>query len=176
LTYLHSFGASGDGTNPYGPLVSLNGTLYGTTLNATGVCGGGGACGTQLVSLGGVMYGTTLSGGQYNHGTVYSIAPSGAETVLHSFGGSSADGENPYGGLLNVNGTLYGTTSGGGTYGQGTLYSITPNGTESVLWSFGNQYDGAKPRSSLININGLLYGTTIQGGTNGSGTVFTLSL
>ncbi len=122
------------------------------------------------------MYGTTLNGGANNRGTVYSVAPSGAESVLHNFGGGSGDGSDPYGGLISVNGTLYGTTSSGGAYNGGTLYSITPYGTFTVLWDFGNAYDGARPKATLININGLLYGTTTQGGAYGSGAVFTLSL
>jgi hypothetical protein len=53
--------------------------------------------------------------------------------VLHSFGGSP-DGANPYAGLLNVNGTLYGVTAGGGgprcdvayaTSGCGTVFALT---------------------------------------------------
>jgi uncharacterized repeat protein (TIGR03803 family) len=45
--------------------------------------------------------------------------------VLHSFG-SSGDGARPYAGLINVNGTLYGTTLEGGANGDGTIFSITP--------------------------------------------------
>lgn len=200
-TVLHSFGTSGDGTNPYAPLLNAGTNVYGTTSSGGAYGGGtvfaiaksngketllhsfGGGSGDgsgpqygQLVSLGGIMYGTTLSGGANNRGTVFSIAPSGAETVLHSFGGGSGDGSSPYGGLLNVNGTLYGTTSSGGTNGKGTLFSITTYGAFAVLWNFGNGYDGVGPRSSLVDINGLLYGTTTQGGTYGNGTVFTLAL
>jgi uncharacterized repeat protein (TIGR03803 family) len=202
-TLLHSFGGgSGDGANPeYGKLINLNGTMYGTTrsggaynhgtlyaITPSGAetvlhsFGGGSGDGASpyagLVAVNGTLYGTTLNGGANGQGTVYSmtITPSGTETVLHSFGGSSGDGTNPYAGLLAVNGTLYGTTSSGGANGQGTVYSITTYGTYSVLWSFGSQYDGATPRASLIKINGFLYGTTTQGGTYGDGTVFKLFL
>ena len=201
-TVLHSFGgSSADGTTPHAMLLDVGGTAYGTTTSGgaygngtvfavdtkTGresvlhSFGGGSGDGTnpqygQLVNLNGTMYGTTLNGGAYGRGTVYSITPYGTETVLHSFGGGSGDGTDPYGGLVNVNGTLYGTTSSGGTYGQGTLYSITHDGTFTVLWDFGNGYDGARPRAGLVNINGLLYGTTTQGGTYGGGTAFSLSL
>jgi hypothetical protein len=43
-------------------------------------------------------------------GTVLSITTSGKYTLLHSFGGNF-DGRFPQAALLNVNGTLYGTTA-----------------------------------------------------------------
>src|SRR5580704_15725375 len=64
-------------------------------------------------------------------------------SVLHSFKGGFADGEEPFAGLVNVKGTLYGTTDKGGAYGDGTVFSITPSGTETVLYSFkGGPGDG----------------------------------
>jgi uncharacterized repeat protein (TIGR03803 family) len=45
--------------------------------------------------------------------------------VLHSFGGSG-DGEFPYAGLINVNGTLYGTTTHGGAKNAGTVFWLKP--------------------------------------------------
>jgi uncharacterized repeat protein (TIGR03803 family) len=205
-TLLHSFGGgSGDGAGPeYAKLVTLsgtNGTMYGTTraggahnegtvysIKPSGAetvihsFGSGSGEGTNpyagVIAVNGTLYGTTLNGGAYGQGTVYSITTgsSSVETVLHSFGGGSGEGASPYGGLLDVNGTLYGTTSSGGANGQGTVYSITTYGTYAVLWSFGGQSDGATPRSSLIKINDYLYGTTTQGGTHGDGTVFKLLL
>jgi uncharacterized repeat protein (TIGR03803 family) len=68
-----------------------------------------------------------------------------------------------------VNGTLYGTTGGGGAYGFGTVYSVTLGGKEKVLHSFGNGTDGAYPVGDLIDVNGTLYGTTAGGGANGCG-------
>src|SRR5580698_8339420 len=67
-------------------------------------------------------------------------------TVLYRFKGGSGDGENPYAGLLNVNGTLYGTTVSGGANGDGTVFKITTSGTETVLYSFkGGSGDGEDP-------------------------------
>jgi uncharacterized repeat protein (TIGR03803 family) len=114
---------------------------------------------------------------------VFKVTTSGAETVLHSFGGSG-DGELPHGGLLDVNGTLYGTTSNGGSgsclrysdvHGCGTVFKSTMSGTETVLHSFGKSGDGKYPYASLVNINGTLYGTTTAGGTTNDGAVFALS-
>jgi uncharacterized repeat protein (TIGR03803 family) len=87
--------------------------------------------------------------------------------------------------LLEVNGTLYGTTWVGGTYGLGTVFSMTTSGKEHVLHSF-NGSDGAHPETDLIDVNGTLYGTTHVGGfkwgckpningTAGCGTVFALT-
>jgi uncharacterized repeat protein (TIGR03803 family) len=52
------------------------------------------------------------------------ILKSGAEFVLYNFGGGS-DGAQPYAGLTNVGGTLYGTTEIGGTANGGTIFSFS---------------------------------------------------
>jgi uncharacterized repeat protein (TIGR03803 family) len=149
---LYSFtGTSGDGANPNARLINVKGKLYGTTpLGGTytrGTVFSIGATGTEqvlhnfgsgsdgaspeagLINVKGKLYGTTEAGGTNNHGTVFAITTSGAETVLHSFGGPPNDGAFPVAGLLNVNGTLYGTTAGGGAYGSygyGTVFALTP--------------------------------------------------
>ena len=150
---LHSFGGKGDGVLPRAGLTDLNGTLYGTTEN-----GGNGACGSTSC------------------GTVFSITTSGIETVLHNFAGGT-DGAAPFDDLLDVNGTLYGTTEGGGTSNAGTVFSIKPSGKEAVLYSFkGGKTDGAHPWAGLTNVNGTLYGTTVNGGATADGTVFSITL
>src|SRR5580765_1926277 len=63
--------------------------------------------------------------------------------VLHTFTGSP-DGVRPTS-LLEVNGSLYGTTSRGGRYGFGTIFKLSSQGTESVLYSFTGGKDGANP-------------------------------
>jgi uncharacterized repeat protein (TIGR03803 family) len=74
---------------------------------------------------------------------------------LHLFGRHSAeDGRHPEANLIDVKGTLYGTTSAGGTYDAGTVFSITPSGKEIVLHSFGATRDGANPMARLLNVNG----------------------
>jgi uncharacterized repeat protein (TIGR03803 family) len=82
--------------------------------------------------------------------------------VLYSFSGR--DGVEPVAGLLDVGGTLYGTTQRGGAQGQkGTVFSLDPGtGTENVLHSFGGDTDGEQPSASLIDVNGTLYGTTYK--------------
>ena len=75
-------------------------------------------------------------------------------------------------GLIDVKGALYGTTVFGGAYNDGTVFSVTTTGTESVLYSFRGSPDGLEPRAGLVDVNGTLYGTTYEGGIYGGGTVF----
>ena len=83
-----------------------------------------------------------------------------------------------WGGLLNINGTLYGTTQfGGPNSGDGTVFAINhKTGAETVVYSFCQTdcSDGDEPTAGLISVLGTLYGTTEFGGTPGKGTVFAL--
>jgi uncharacterized repeat protein (TIGR03803 family) len=157
---LHSFGHGADGTSPTAGLIEVKGTFYGTTRH-------GGA------------YSAYSCGVDSSCGTVFSITSDGKEKVLHRFG-SGADGRNPNAGLIYVKGTFYGTTSGGGALSCGyhitcgTVFSITPDGMETVVHSF-NGSDGNNPNAGLIEVKGTLFGTTSDGGTYGNGTVFALT-
>jgi uncharacterized repeat protein (TIGR03803 family) len=149
--------------------------------------------GDSLVDVKGTLYGTTGLGGSRGHGTVFAVnATTGKEKVVHSFcsqtqGSYCLDGSQPRAGLIDVNGTLYGTTEFGGDAGCdgsgcGTVFSLDPRtGTETVLYSFGGGADGATPFVGVIDVNGTLYGTTYNGGgtgcgDSGCGTVFSLDL
>jgi uncharacterized repeat protein (TIGR03803 family) len=98
-TVLHSFAGGSDGDYPYGGLVAdKKGNLYGTTYY------GGAAC---------------------DCGTIYQVAPDGAETVLHAFAGTAKDGAYPYDTLVaDKSGKLYGTTYGGGMNYKGVVFGI----------------------------------------------------
>ena len=114
----------------------------------------------------GNFYGTTYFGGANGFGTVFKVTPSGTETVLYSFAGGS-DGEHPYAGVIQgSDGNFYGTTYQGGASGYGTVFKLTPSGTETVLYSFaGGSSDGANPEAGLIQgSDGNFYGNTYQGG------------
>jgi uncharacterized repeat protein (TIGR03803 family) len=91
--------------------------------------------------------------------------------VVYGFLGGT-DGVIPQAALLAQNGDLYGTTVEGGTAGLGTVFKVSPSGSESVLYSFQGAVDGAYPATSLIALNGTLYGTTSGGSTPSNGTVF----
>ena len=105
------------------------------------------------------------------------MSTNGAETVLYNFGSGNGDGQNPRGSLiLDAAHNLYGTTSGGGMFGNGTVFQLSSNGIETVLSNFGNGGDGQNPQAGLIfDDSGNLYGTTAYGGVFGDGTVFELS-
>ena len=94
------------------------------------------------------------------------------EQVLHSFG-DVPDGAAPEAGLIDVKGTLYGTTEQGGAHNAGAVYSFDlSTGTETVLYSFCSQQDcsdGWAPEAGLIDVGGVLYGTAYATNTNGGG-------
>jgi uncharacterized repeat protein (TIGR03803 family) len=156
-----------------------------------------GAYPDSLTVLNGVMYGTTSQGGNgvCNYlagcGTVFSVTQSGREKVLYAFQGLPNDGANPEASrMIALNGTLYGTTSTGGSggckngagnlVGCGIVFSVSVSGQEKVLYNFqGGQRYGAFP-TALVFVKGAFYGTTQQGGSSGCGgagcgTVFSLT-
>ncbi|HEY1707049.1 MAG TPA: choice-of-anchor tandem repeat GloVer-containing protein [Rhizomicrobium sp.] len=85
--------------------------------------------------------------------------------TLYSFTGST-DGSEPYASVIRDSaGNLYGTTQGGGVYGRGVVFRVTPEGAESVLHSFNGTRDGGSPRAPLNFDNaGNVYGTAPSGG------------
>ena len=149
---IYAFQGGTDGAYPIAALISDgSGAFYGTT-SAGGASGNGtvfklthtrtgytkkvlysfhgGTDGANpaapVVLAGNSLFGTTKSGGQYGQGTVFSLtmrASVWTEQVLHSFQGGN-DGAQPLAGLLIENGALYGTTSGGGQYGAGTVFRV----------------------------------------------------
>jgi uncharacterized repeat protein (TIGR03803 family) len=136
--------------------------------------------GSLLFDGSGNLYGTTAGGGTSFLGTVFEMSPEEgggwSETVLYSFGGGTADGGFPYSGLVSdITGNLYGTTSQGGKYADGTVFELSTDEKESLLWSFSNNgKDGIEPYAGLVfdSVTGDLYGTTPGGGTHTYGTVF----
>jgi len=199
---LHSFSGGSDGQGPFGGVVLDNkGNLYGTTVN-----GGANGAGTVfkvspngaetilhnfavdgvdgfwpeaglIIDENGNLYGTTIHGGANDGGTVFEVRPNGAERVLHSFG-SGSDGAYPEAGLArDQNGSLYGTTFGGGTNGYGSVFVVSSNGLEKVLHSFSNDgEDGNLPVSGVVlDSKGNIYGTTNRGGLFDLGSIFEIS-
>jgi uncharacterized repeat protein (TIGR03803 family) len=131
------------------------------------------------------LYGATPNGGFDNSGTVFELTPNvdGAWTynIIYSFGSARAnDGQEPSGPLtIDASGNLYGTTTAGGSYGEGTVYRLAPSGgawTESILFNFSLDY-GTIPNPTGVQIDsgGNLYGTTSYGGPYGLGTIYKLT-
>ena len=129
----------------------------------------------------GNFYGTTEYGGASGYsqsgypagyGTIFELTTSGVFTTLFNFDGN-ANGGYPQGSLILArDGNCYGTTSIGGTSGDGTIFQLTSSGTLSTLVNF-NGTNGSAPVAGLIQASdGSLYGTTSSGGTSGDGTLF----
>jgi uncharacterized repeat protein (TIGR03803 family) len=140
-----------------------------------------------ILAANGDLYGTTQFGGSANFGVVFQLSPAtgGAwtETLLHTFTGPSDDGAYPSALLLDSTGVLYGTTTNGGSYDDGTAFQLTPPSapgsqwTESILYSFSCCGDGHFPIGGLVfGDHGEFFGTTEYGGNGGTGgAVFLIS-
>jgi len=160
-TILYSFAGSGDAAFPSGGLVA---------------------------DQEGNLYGVTLLGGANNLGAVYQLSPpiaeggSWTEMVIFSFSGP--DGTLPSGQLqFDQTGALYGTTDGGGSLQEGTVFQLVPasrpggSWTQSVLYNFSGGQDGGNPVAGVIIDNmGRIFGTASTGGSGplSGGVIFRL--
>ena len=80
----------------------------------------------SLILSGNTLYGTAESGGSSGKGTVFAVNTDGTGfTTLHSFLGYPSDGHLPRGRLIISSNTLYGTTQGGGSSADGTVFSVS---------------------------------------------------
>lgn len=94
-------------------------------------------------------------------------------TSLVTFTGTNGDGPFQENLVQGKNGNLYGTTTYGGTFGDGTIFEVTTGGTLTTLYNFSNTPDGANPYAGLVlGTDGNFYGTTFEGGATDQGTVF----
>jgi uncharacterized repeat protein (TIGR03803 family) len=160
FTVLHSFTGGQDGSQPMaGVTMDKAGNLYGTA------------------QVGGAGYGTVFRLKQYGSGWIF--------TPFFTFGGN--DGAYPYARVvIGPNGSLYGTTYQGGSWGSGAVFNLRPpphaspnvlgSWLETVLYSFAGDGDGGNPGFGDLAFDqaGNLYGTTIIGG-EGYGTVYELT-
>ena len=126
------------------------------------------------------LCGTTAAGGSSNQGTVFCASTGGNVTTLHDFDRSNgSDGADPEGALLaGADGTLYGTTIGGGAMSGGTAFAFK-NNTLTTLHTFDSAESSTPgtyfmPMGALIfGADGKLYGTTYSGGT--AGCIYTMN-
>jgi uncharacterized repeat protein (TIGR03803 family) len=125
----------------------------------------------------GNFYGTAEYGGMTNQGVVFRMSPAGVLTSLFGFMGDDASGAYPMAALVQgSDGNFYGTTEGGGSGGNGTVFKITPAGVLTTLASFGGA-NGANPMAALVQgSDGNFYGTTQNGGSGSNGTIFQMTL
>jgi len=134
------------------------------------------ALASLILDPAGNVYGTTPYGGssEINGGIVFKLAPTGEETVLYTFTGTP-NGSQPQGGLVRDSaGNLYGTASGDGTEGGGNVFRLSPDGTETVLYSFKARVgDALTPMGNLVRgSGGTFFGTSYWGGAHAVGTIF----
>jgi uncharacterized repeat protein (TIGR03803 family) len=110
----------------------------------------------------GNIFGVTEGGGANTYGTIFEIKSSGAESLLHSFGGTG-DGTTPDGAVtIESNGDMVGTTNFGGASNNGTIWKLAANGTYTVLHSFASS-EGNFIRGPLIqDKKGNFYGTALR--------------
>jgi uncharacterized repeat protein (TIGR03803 family) len=202
VTVLHAFtGGAMDGAVPQAALIQgRDGNFYGTTTSggATdqgtvfrmtpagtvtvlhsfigGTADGASPLAALLQGADGNFYGTTFTGGTFNGGAVFKITPAGTITILHAFAIGTTDGWNPTASLVQAtDGNFYGTTTSGGAADQGTVFTMTPDGTVTILHSFAGSggMDGSYPYGGLVQASdGNFYGTTTYGGVSDNGTIF----
>lgn len=189
-TVLHAFaGGASDGDTPQANLIADDtGDLFGTTAEGGTADHGtifelaadgstrvlysfsGGSDGALPIAglikdSKGNLYGTAESGGN-GFGTVFRLSRQGKFTVLHTFTGGS-DGVFPAAGLISdAAGNLYGTTRGGGNFtacpgdGCGTIFKLSPDGSETILHAFNGRKEGSDPFGSMVADSlGNFYGT-----------------
>lgn len=163
-TMLYVFtGQNGDGSNPSGRLFAgAKGDFYGTT--DTG--------GDQSCSV----------GGNVGCGTVFKLMSDGTEKALYAFHGGSDGAHSTAGLVADAAGNFYGTTYyGGGTgcfenLGCGTVFKLSPDGSETVLYRFSGAQDGEWPHGGVIlDRKGNLFGPAFVGGAHKRGILFELT-
>ena len=149
--------------------------------------------GTPVLDRAGNIYGSTQEGGpgEYGgYGNVYKLAHVGSGWVLenlYNFTPQGDDGVYPLGGLtFGPDGAVYGTASGGGAGGNGTVFKLQPPVTFcqsvtcpwnlAVLYSFSGSTDANGPYGDVVfDAAGNMYGTSSYGGTDNLGTVWELN-
>ena len=172
FTVLHNFTNGQDGGEPWAGLsMDRDGNLYGTA------------------STGGNTSGTCSYRNPHGCGTVFKLSRKGSGwvfTPIYTFSGP--DGRNPQARvIIGPDGSLYGTTTYGGDFDEGTVFNLRPPAAacksalcpwmETVLYSFQGFTDGVEPTFGDLVFDGVgnIYGTTPYGGQGDLGTVYELT-
>ena len=154
-TILYTFqGEPYDAWRPMGGLTYYKGSFYGTTVDGpTGPLGGPGT-----------IFKITKSGKKYVEKILF---------VFNTTDGAAPGAVTP---VFDSQGNLYGTTTGGGNPGNGTVFKLAPDGTETVLHNFNCSNDGCVPWAGVtLDKKGNLYGTTQVGGAYTYGTLYEIT-
>ncbi|MHB8521299.1 MAG: choice-of-anchor tandem repeat GloVer-containing protein, partial [Limisphaerales bacterium] len=202
-TVLWSFTPPTDGGLPMCDLVVSGGTVYGTasvggannggtvfvvSTNGTGftvlkafdssLTAEGNTPAAGLVLSGTTLYGTTQFGGNGGNGTIFKVNTDGSGfSTLHPMLSAASDGAFPQSIMVLSGSTLYGTASGGGPSGFGTVFSMNTDGSGYTVIKYlaGPPTEGRNPVGGLLLSGGVLYGTTASGGSSDFGTVFKIN-
>jgi uncharacterized repeat protein (TIGR03803 family) len=121
----------------------------------------------------GALYGT--EGGT---GTLFRVTTTGRFLTLYQFPCFCGEpvGSAPSGQLvLASDGNFYGTTSAGGVNNAGTIYSLTPDGVLSTVYTFDASGPGVPAAGVIEGQDGRFYGTTAKFGTSNYGAVFKIA-
>lgn len=161
------YGTAGAGGTGFGVVYKLTPGGQETVLHTFNYGDGSVPQAKLILDSQGYLYGTTTFGGLYSRGTVFKVTTAGGSfATLYNFGLNFPDGAQPNTALIrDGQGNFYGTTQAGGSGGGGTVYQLTPSGTETIIYNFTGGADGGSPEGGLIRDGaGNLYGTTISGG------------
>ena len=152
--------------------------------------------GVPTVGPNGTVYGGTWQGGANSAGLIYNAtplprvpptpeAPWNYKPIFQFTGGNDGGYPSRYAPLrFDAAGNFYGSADGGGLFGAGVVFEMTPTGsgwTENVLYNFTGSSDGAAPEGVVFDSQGNMYGVGQTGGNTqqcggyGCGTVFELS-
>jgi uncharacterized repeat protein (TIGR03803 family) len=134
-----------------------------------------------LVLSGRTLYGTSEAGGNAASGTVFAVDTNGSNfKVLYNLAGNPNNGTYQVGGLIMSGDFLYGTTSEGGNWGEGTVFSllvppeltIVPSGTDVIL-TWPSNYTGFTLQSTTNLASPTVWNTNLSSPVvvNGQNTV-----
>lgn len=181
------WGSTANGGNQdLGSIFTINATsgAFTTVMEFTGASGpnkGSRPIGGLVADRGGFLWGTTSAGGSPGHGTIFKIkAATGVLSTVVEFTSSGGPnrGAGPEATLANdFLGSLWGTTTSGGTNGLGTLFRL--DSSVNLLTTYidfaGNAASnkGARPLGEMLaDASGNFWGTTSAGGASSQGTVY----
>jgi uncharacterized repeat protein (TIGR03803 family) len=136
-------------------------------VDASAILATAGSCSSGFVVAGSTLYGAAANVGFWGNGQIFSmLTNSTAFNSFHDFtpfgqypSVTNTDGAFPNGGLFLTNGVLYGTAAGGGLYGNGTIFKVSP-----PVEIFSNKFSNQKFQFFFQTFGGLNY--TVQQNTN----------
>lgn len=163
---IYGTNAYGGPNGDYGTIFKLNASGFSANYHAFSGLDGAGPRAALIQASDGNLYGTTVGGGVANSGAVYQMTAGGTVNPVYSFDTTTWNGTtyvNTFGagphGIVQANdGNLYGTTSYGGAYGDGTAYRLTLGGTLTLLYTFTGGADGFGGGNLIQASDGNLYG------------------